>query len=188
MNFKSTFFIFSLSFFSFFTSQAQSDGLTAAKGTNLIAGTFSFTSQGGDLFENFDGDRQSQITFAPSYMKFVMDKLAVGAGVGLTRFSSGDFSNTQFSVSPKVAYFFDAGNPVIPYAGLSVGYINYDGDADGLVFNLGGGIMLTRGALGINFEGGINIQRIKFDGRDDSISGNTIYLAVGLAGFLSKNN
>ncbi len=163
---------------------SQSEATT--KGAALISGMFSFTSQGGDLYESGD-DRANTIMVSPSYLYFVDDKLAVGGALSFNRVSQGDFDFTTFGIGPKAAYFFDSGAPAIPYIGAGFSYLSVGSDGEnegGFGYNIGGGAIIRKGQLGFSFEGGLMAESYKPDGADDRIKGNTIYVAVGIVGFL----
>ncbi len=92
-------------------------------------------------------------------------------------------SSTIFGLGPRVGYFFDAGTNAIPFFGGGFG-LRLFGDEDdietGFGFQFGGGILLKYGHLGTFFEGGVQFERYNPD-NSDAITGNSIYLNVGLA-------
>src|SRR5690606_9578418 len=145
--------------------------------------------QGGDLYNGFDDDRQNTIMFSPSYLNFVTDQFGVGGDFSFNRTSQGDFSFTTIGVGPKVAYFFDNGTNTIPFVGGGINYISIgdgDGTEGGFATKLGGGIFIRKGHLGISFEAGWLRESYKPDGATDNITGSTIFIGAGFAGFLYK--
>ena len=167
------------------TISAQSEATSS--GAQIISGAFAFSSQGGDLHENFGGDRQSNFLFTPSYLRFVMDKLAIGGSFSLNRISQGDASFTIWGIGPKASYFFDTDANSIPYLGIGLGYrsIGSDGDNEGgFGYNIGGGFMLRKDHLGVTIEAGYQGESFKPAGASDNITGNTLYISVGFAALL----
>ena len=157
-----------------------------SKGASIVSGMFSFTSQGGDLYSNFNDDPVNTIMFVPSYYHLVADKLGVGGDLSFTRTSQGDFSFNTFGFGPKVAYFFDSGSNTIPFAGGGVNYISIgDGDESegGFAVKLGGGVIVRKGHLGLSIEAGWLRESYSPDG-GDNISGNTIFIGASFLGFL----
>lgn len=163
----------------------QSEATT--KGAALVGGLFSFASQGGDLYGGFSNERLSNLVISPSALFFVADRFALGAALSLNTISQGGSSSTNLGIGPKIAYLFDSGSPTIPYLGGGVSYLSFGSDGDnegGIGFDLGGGVIIRKGHLGFSFEGGYRLQSFKPEGFSENISGNIIYLAVGIIGFL----
>ncbi|MEO1263787.1 MAG: hypothetical protein AAFZ15_33575 [Bacteroidota bacterium] len=157
-----------------------------SKGASIVSGMFSFTSQGGDLYNNFNDDPVNTFMIVPSYYHLVVDKFGVGGDLSFTRTSQGDFSFNTFGFGPKVAYFFDSGNNAIPFAGGGFNYISIgDGDNSegGFAVKLGGGVIVRKGHLGLSIEAGWLRESYSPDG-GDNISGNTIFIGASFLGFL----
>ncbi len=184
---KQKVFVLALAVLIFGLNQTIGQSAATSQGSHLISGMFSFTSQGGDLYNNFDDKPQNTIIFTPSYYNFVIDQLGVGGDFSLNRVSQGDFSFTTIGVGPKLAYFFDSGGNGIPFIGGGFNYISI-GDGDntegGFSTKIGGGIMVRKGHLGVSLEVGWLRESYKPDGATDRINGSTIFFGAGLVGFL----
>jgi len=171
----------------FLSPSIQAQSPATAKGAAIIGGTFSFSSQGGDLYD-FGGDRLTRITVAPGFLKFVSDKIGVGGDMSLSFTAVGDANSTSLTIGPKAAYFFDNGSTTLPFVGLGVSFMTVDvgfGDnANGFRIQPSGGIVIRKGHVGFVFEGGVQLDSLKPDGASDSTSGNIIFLAVGVNAFL----
>ena len=157
-----------------------------SKGASVISGMFSFTSQGGDLYSDFNDDPANTFIFSPSYYHLIVDKLGVGGDLTFNRTSQGDFSFNTFGIGPKVAYFFDSGSNTIPFAGGGVNYISVgDGDDSdgGFAVKLGGGVIVRKGHLGLSIEAGWLRESYSPDG-GDNIAGSTIFVGASFLGFL----
>ena len=171
----------------FITPLTQAQSPATAKGASILSGTFSFTSQGGDLY-SFGDDRFTNITIAPGFLKFVSDKIGVGGDLSLGFAAVGDNNSTSLTIGPKAAYFFDNGSTTLPFISLGVSFMTRDigfGDnANGFRVQPSGGIVIRKGHVGFVFEGGVRFDNLKPDGADDGVSGNIIFLAVGINAFL----
>ena len=105
-----------------------------------------------------------------------------------TRSSQGDFSISSFGIGPRARYYFGSNENVIPFAGLG-GDIMIIGTNDsdnqtGFGFNFGGGVIIRKGHVGFSFEGNYQWQSFNDDFFDERITGNNIFLSVGIVGFL----
>jgi len=172
-----------LTLVSFSMAYAQRSEATD-KGAILISGMASFSSQGGDLFEDVEENRLTTIAIVPSVFYFVIPGLGIGADVSYNRQSQGDNAFYTLGAGPKVGYFFDSGSNVIPYAAAGFGFITFgNGDSEsGYIIKGGGGIMIRRGHLAVAIEAGYQYMSVDIEG--ESFSGNTIAVGVGFAGFL----
>lgn len=169
------------------------------KGSMIVGGEFSFTSNGGDLYENVEGDGLTIIGFSPFMSFFVAPSIAIGGEIQYDKSSQGNFSQSFFGIGPTVAYFFNTDptrteikGVVYPYVQAYFAYAkvseDYDGDDfEGTVTYFGGkgGIMymLTK-HWAVNTNLYYQSGNLKPDGADDSISGNTLGFNVGVTAFL----
>jgi hypothetical protein len=169
------------------------------KGSMIVGGEVSFTSQGGDLYENSDEDGVTTIAFMPNLSFFVAPSIAVGGEVIFQKFSQGDYSESAFGIGPTVAYFFNTDptrteikGAVYPYVQVYFQYIKLsrdagDGDDEATMTAFGGkgGIMymLTK-HWAVNSNLYFQSESFKPDGADDSVSGSTMGLSVGVTAFL----
>lgn len=172
-----------------FTSAAHSQIRSQAtqNGATLIGGTLSFASQGGDLYEGFDDDRLTTIMLSPTLFYFVAPGFALGANLAFTRLAQGDASFTTLGIGPTAGVFFDSGSKAIPFFAGGVNYISLGSDGEdesGLGANFGGGVLIRQDHLAFSIEVTYVYERFKPEGFDESITGNTIFVGIGLAGFL----
>lgn len=159
------------------------------KGAFVLDGTISFNSDGGELFENVDGDRANTVLLNPSVLYFVAPGLAIGGELYVENASQGDFSVTTIGVGPEVTYFF--GGPestVYPFIAAGVSYASLSSDfvdASGIGFGFGAGaaFMLTS-SVAITAGGSYEISNLSVDQTNETQSGNTIRLELGVAAFL----
>lgn len=176
-------------------ARRSTDGSAAfPRGTQLVSGVLSFSSQGGDLYENFDGDGITTVSIVPSVFYFVTPSIGIGGDLSLTRQSQGDFSNTVWGAGPKAGYFFNSGSSTIPYVAvgwnyLSIGASNGDESESegGTRWKFAGGVLLRRDHLGIVMELGYSRDSFSvegFDGDNESFAGSIISLGIGFAGLL----
>ena len=175
------------------------------KGSMIVGGEVSFSSHGGDAYENSDGDGVTNIGFSPFLAYFVAPSIAVGGEVLYNKSSQGDWSASTFGVGPTVAYFFnldatrtEVKGTVYPYVQAFFKYGKYtsgsgDNDHKETVTYFGGkgGIMyMLTDHWAVNAN--LNYQSENYkqtepevpEGEDDSVSGNTLGFNVGVTAFL----
>ncbi len=159
------------------------------KGVILLGGGLSFSSSGGDFYENADGDRMTEVSLSPKFGYFVIPSLAVGVMVDFNMVKQGDYDPTTWGVGPFVSYYIDLDQEggkgsVYPFVGASYTYGKWKfGDDEATQHNIkfGGGVnyMLTN-TVGLYGMGSYNIVKYKADGADETIDGNSF---GGEAGF-----
>lgn len=176
------------------------------KGSMIVGGELGFTSAGGDAYENADGDGQTSIQFMPFLAYFVAPSIAVGGEVLYNSASWGDYSESTFGVGPTVAYFFNLDptrteikGTMYPFvqAFFKYGKNTVDSGVEGAdevkttatYFGAKGGVMyMATDHWALNANVFYQSETLKLDdapeGADDSISGNTLGLHVGLTAFL----
>lgn len=174
------------------------------KGSMIVGGEVSFSSQGGDAYENDDGDGVTNIGFSPFLAFFVAPSIAVGGEILYEKSSQGDYSQSTFGVGPTVAYFFnldatrtEVKGTVYPYVQAFFKYAKYtsgpgyDFKRTVTYFGGKGGIMymLTEHwAVNTNLyyqsENYKQTEPEVPEGEDDSVSGNTLGFNVGVTAFL----
>ena len=130
-------------------TQAQS--YPVDRGSWIVGGSASFTSQGGD-----DADRTTSVMLNPSAQFFVLPGLAVGGTLSLSYTSDDLFSITGLGIGSAVSYYFGRGErTVYPFvsASLSINDFSFKADGDqvgsnidvsttGTTFDLSGGVAL----------------------------------------------
>ena len=165
-----------------------------AKGSAIVGGSFSFSSYGGDLYENFDGDGFTLIALDAAYQRFFLDMpLALGLGLGYTSFSQGDDKNSTLYFTPMGTYFFKIANEkMLPFASLafrinsaSMEFTGGDDSGSGTTIGLKGGLYyLLSDHLAVVPALTYMMPSFEWDSGGGSNSGSAIMLSVGLAGFI----
>lgn len=163
------------------------------KGAVVLDGSISFTSSGGDLYENTAGDRASSITAMPAVMYFVMPGLAVGGQLLLDYSKQGDVSATSLGVGPSVAYFF--GGPdasVFPFVQGTFDYVHtkidlgggddFSASGWGVTGAVGAAFMLTK-TVALIGDAFYRIESAKPQG-GDSVKGNVFGISLGVGAFI----
>ena len=168
------------------------------KGSKIVAGEFAFSSAGGDLYENSDGDRLTTIELDPFISYFLTPGLALGGNFLLERMSQGDWSLTTWGIGPRLIYFIGGSQPISTVKGKTYPFLDaaflyikntfkYDSDESsslGTMIRFGGGILhMLSDSVGLFGEAVYSIDSIKpEDG--DSESGNQFNIAAGFTFFL----
>lgn len=159
------------------------------RGSVVIGGTVSYTSQGGELFENTDGDRLNSLLLNPFALFFVTRGLGIGGDFFVQKASQGDQSVTTLGIGPSVAYFFGGPeNTAFPFVSGGLEYANLSStgfDASGFGFNFGAGVafMVSRG-VAVTTQASYEVLNLSVDQLDESFSGNGFGLRAGISAFL----
>jgi hypothetical protein len=182
-------FIMSILFIVLLTSIAFSQDYAIDKGSKIISGMGSYASQGGDLFENSDGDRATTIMLMPILNYFIAPNISIGGGVAYTSKSQGDYSIHTIGIGPTIGYFIgDSNSKSYPYLAAGIRYysMGYDDDSiSGTDIVIGGGVIApVKDHIGIVIEAGYHIMNLKHKDWDESESGNIIMIGIGVAGLL----
>lgn len=185
---------------------------TMKKGSWFMEGgwTAGFSSAGGDLNKNADGDSYTAMNFSPCAGFFFMDGLGIGALIDYSSTKQGDDKSTYLAFGPKVYYYIGAATKdvekgkLMPYltASFTMGsetdkykisdteYENKEKGYD-IGFGLGGVYMLEK-SLGVSAEVSYTIQSRKWKESkpvdtdwSDSVSGSVFGLGIGVKGFFS---
>lgn len=167
------------------------------KKATIISGSGSFMSQGGDLFEDIDGNKATTFTFTPNINHFITKNFFIGGSLEFSTESQGDYKSNGIGIGPQIGYAF--GGPqskAFPYFDLGIRYyiMNADyGSGDYIQFSgsdisLGFGVIVPiKAHIGFIFEGGYHMMDLKDKDSNDSYSGNIFSIGVGIAGLLFEN-
>jgi len=174
-----------------------------AKGSYQLGGGISFQSWGGDLYENGDGDSETDIEFNPFFSYFVTNGLSVGGRLDFSSASQGDAKASGFGIGPQVAYYFTVGQKtetkgsVFPYVGASFTYAStttnsgapgaQDFKLTGTEIGLfGGAVYMLNGSVGVfgQLEYDMHSLKVKEPVEGDSESGTVLQLFTGFTFFL----
>ena len=158
-------------------------------GSIVLGGSVSFTSSGGDLYENAEGDRATTITINPRALFFVMRGLAVGGDVLISTSSQGDFDSTTLGIGPAAYYFFGGPNArIYPFIGASVGYAKVsveDFDGSGLVYGPTAGVaFLLSESVALTTAATYRMENVSIDEIDEDVDGNVFSIDVGIQAFM----
>lgn len=168
-------------------ARSQAGSKATARGSKLISGAISFTSQGGDLYEGYNNERLNVVSVMPSLFYFVSPGLGIGADLAYDLRYRGSSSYTTLGVGPKIGYFGETGSNLIPFVAGGVGFLTTGsdlGDTNGYRIKFGGGVIIHKGRLGASFEVSYLLDSYSYEGSSESITGNTIIFGVGLVGFM----
>ena len=185
---------------------------TMKKGSWFMEGgwTAGFSSQGGDLHKNTNGDSYTAMNFSPCAGYFFMDGLGIGALIDFSSTKQGDNKTSYFAFGPKAYYYIGANkndiekSKLVPFvtASFTIGGETYKSKSGGteyetkekgydIDFGLGGVYMLEK-SLGVSAEVSYTIQSRKQKESKptdtdwtDSVSGSVLGLGIGVKGFFS---
>jgi len=169
------------------------------KGSMILGGTAYFMGQSGEAYENIDGDTPSAIGITPSIGYFVAPSIMIGGEILFWNQSLGDRKWTDFAVGPIVGYYFnldatrtEAKGAIYPYIkGFFIyGQQKYDDGTDDYTTDLmafgaqGGGVFMLSNAVGVDASVRFQSDSYKPEGADESISGTTLQVGLGITAFL----
>lgn len=163
------------------------------KGATWLSGTVSFSSSGGELFEDYDGNNSSVFNLAPSINYFVGKNFFMGGGLDFSLEKQGDYQSNSIGVGPQIGYAFgNQDSRAYPYLdlglryyGMSVDYGSGNSEGTGTDIFFGAGINVPlRPHLGLTFEAGYHMLNIKEKEYDDTYSGNIFAIGIGIVGLL----
>ena len=170
-------------------TSATAQAYAVDRGSVVLGGTVSWSSSGGDLYENVDGDRYTSLLLSPRVLYFVAPGLGIGGDLYVESASQGDEDVTTIAVGPAIAYFF--GSPestAYPFVGGFVGYgtTSTSGiDGSGLAFGATVGVaFMLSDAVAVTAGGSYGVVNMNIDQLDESFGGNTIGLELGVEAFL----
>ncbi|UCE20893.1 MAG: hypothetical protein JSV46_01280 [Candidatus Aminicenantes bacterium] len=181
--------ILSIFLLSFIATFAFSQDHAVDKGAFILAGTGSFISQGGDLYEDFEENRLSTFTLTSTVNYFVVHNVFIGAGLSYNRMAQGDFSMSTIGIGPTVGYAFgkteSKSNPYIA-GSIQLYSLGTDGDTtSGTDISINAGIIISiKEHLGLIIEIGYHFQNLKNEAWPESMSGNIFSIGIGIAGLL----
>ena len=196
-----------------FVGTSFSQDFPTDKGSKIVFGNVAFSSMGGDLYENSDGDRSTTIMATPSLTYFVSPGLAIGGKGLFNRSAQGDDSQTTLGIGPHIIFFIGGNKKpstikgtTYPYLGAAFLYMrstykstweDYDpwsgsttketseSTTSGTAISLGFGIMhMLSNTIGLTGEFAYEIDNLKHEDADKSTSGNKFNILVGISAFL----
>lgn len=181
--------ILSILLLSFSATFAFSQDYAVDKGGFILSGTGSFTSQGGDLYEDFEGNRLSTFSLTSAANYFVVRNVFIGAGVAYTRVSQGEDSMSTIGVGPTVGYAFGkAEGKSYPYIATGIQFYSVganDETISGTSILVSAGIIFSiKKHIGLVLEIGYNFQTLKHEDWAESESGNAFVVSIGIAGLI----
>ena len=181
--------ILSILLLSFIATFAFSQEFAVDKGGFILSGTGSFTSQGGDLYEDFEGNRLSTFSLTSAANYFVVRNVFIGAGISYNRISQGDSSMSTIGIGPTVGYAFGkAEGKSYPYVATGIHFhsLGFDGETtSGTNILISAGMIFSvKKHLGLVLEIGYNFQNLKHEDWDESMSGNAFVISIGIAGLI----
>jgi outer membrane protein len=173
-----------------------------SRGTMMIGGSVEFNSEKYKTEENGQTDTNvtsTSFTLSPEFGYFVVDNLALGAGIGLyntvSKNNAADSKNvnTGIAVTPFVRYYL--GNVFFHgQAGFGSGKNNYErpgfeseGKSSFTNWNLGAGYAIfLNDNVAIEPTLGYQSSAVKYDGSDEKSITGGLYLRVGIQVYLRR--
>ena len=178
-----------------------SAGMPVDKGNIYLAGGFAFAKWGGDLNENSNGDTPTEFVLNPALYYFVNSGFSFGGEFLYDSWSWGDSKYTGLGFGAGTKYYFvvnkeltEAKGAMYPYLGATFMFVSMKSeygtseDKDtgyDIVFN-GGAVYMLSDAVGAFGQLGYDIQSIKNDDAEESVSGNILSFQVGITYFIIK--
>ena len=173
---------------------ASAQDFAVDKKACIFDGSISFSSSGGDLYEDADGNTQTDFSEAGTFNYFVAKNIFVGAGLGIQSFGWGDYSSSAVVIGPQVGYAFGKKeSKVFPYGAVGFRYLSSSADdgvnkltITGTDISLEVGVIIpVKEHIGVTPLLSYHAQSEKSDApAAESISGSIIMFGVGISGLL----
>ncbi len=176
------------------SAAASAQEFATDKSAVIISGSGSFMSQGGDLFEDTEGNKLTNFSFDTGINYFLEKNLFLSANFGFSTQAQGDQSYHGVGLGPGIGYVFsNAASKVLPY--VEVGFLyqsmNYDfGSGDNTQFTgsdiyYGFGLIVPiKDHLGLIIGSSYHMMNLNNKDLDDSFFGSTFSVSIGFAGLL----
>jgi len=165
----------------------------------IISGNFSFYSEGGDLYDNRDGERNTVIEIDPAASYFVISGLALGLKLQYSHEIQGDRGWMSWGLGPELNYYFGRNNGVSDVKGDTYPFLQGGFYYSNLTYDYVLGEDLTRVYTTTRVGVGIahmisnfvalssllayDIDTMKHE-NEDSVAGNRVGIYVGFLIFL----
>jgi len=160
----------------------------------IISGSGGYMSQGGDLFEDTDGNKATTVSLKPTVDYFITRKFFIGGGLDFSISSQGDYNSNGIGIGPELGFAF-GGPQSKAYPFVQIGILYYKMNADygsgddsqfsGSNIFLGcGAIFPVKEHIGVIFSGGYQLLDLKDKEYDKSYSGNIFTVGIGITGLL----
>ncbi len=163
----------------------QTRSAATEKGALILSGGFSFSNQGGDLYEDYNNESLSTLIIVPGLFYFVTPGVGLGFDVSYNRRSRGSSSYSTWGAGPKAGYFMDSGTNVIPFWGGGFNFLSSgsgDESQSGFRIKLGLGLLMRKDHMGVSLEAGYLLDKISLKGNTDSTTGTTFLISMGFSG------
>jgi hypothetical protein len=163
------------------------------KGAAFISGQVAFASQGGELFEDANGNKLSSFSLLPNVNYFIFKSLFLGVGLEFASEIQGNYTSRGIGVGPQIGYAFGNENSTIfPYIGIGMKYydllVSYgsrDTEAKTTDLFLGAGLIIpVKSHLGLTLDIGYHVSGI--DSGSGIHLGNTLGVSLGIVGLLYR--
>jgi len=184
-------------FFGGLSSTVSAQQYAIDKKATIISGTGIFTSQGGDLFEDNDGNKALTFIFTPSINHFITKNFFIGGSLEFSTESQGDYKSNGIGIGPQIGYAIGGSqSKAFPYLDLGIRYYKMNADYgfgdnyqfSGSDISLGFGVIVPiKAHIGLIFEGGYHMLDLKDKDSNNSYSGNIFSIGVGIAGLLFEH-
>jgi hypothetical protein len=179
--------VFTTTFILIFTSAlAFAESSPIAKSRKLLLGDLSVSSQGGDLYEDVDGNRASIISGSGSVGYFIIPNLAIGTKLSLSRDAQGDHTYTTWGIGPQAHYFIGSAAPKETYEDAMYPFVN----ASLLYSRSSSKVTLSKSMTDLTegLEGGSTSITSKHSELTISLGGGVCIMVSDMLGFIIQAN
>lgn len=162
------------------------------RGVIMADGVVSFSSAGGDLYENSDGDKQTAFLLNPTVGYFCMPNLVGGLELLFASNTQGDHKTTATGLGPKLAYYIgDSSSDLFPFIGASLMWVkgkhenSLDWEETKMNIHLSAGAtkMIAKN-VGITAKVVYSMDSYKPEDADEAVKGNKITIGIGISTFI----
>jgi len=160
------------------------------RGSILISASGSYSSQGGELYEDLAEQNKNSTTITESFVYFIQDHYFAGQAGSCAGMSQGTWKNTEFSLGPRLGIAMGQPHDIVlpfiacDYRLISVFEMNNKYWGSDLV--LGGGLVITlHQHLGILIDVGYHLIRLNHNSWSEAKTGSNLLVTIGFAGMFN---
>jgi hypothetical protein len=176
-----------------FTVLAQQ--YAVGKKASIVFGSVSAMNQGGDFFEDTQGNNIKTLNFTSSINHFITKNFFLGGSLEFSSESQGYYTSKGVGVGPQIGCAFgDSQSEAFPFFDVGLQYYKmnidkgYPRQFTGSDLTFGFGLIIQiQSHIGLILQGGYQMLSLKDKDLNKKYSGDVVSLGIGIAGLIFKD-